>query len=51
MRKLGFARYSILVISTIGSLQLGASLVHNYYKPDLTIPQINDSVDNKKNNQ
>eukprot|EP00981_Chlorochromonas_danica_P007829 scaffold1884_cov343-Ochromonas_danica.AAC.46 len=36
----GFLRYSVVFTAALGSLMAGASVVHNIYKPDLTIPDL-----------
>jgi hypothetical protein len=35
----GFKQYGVVLVSAIGSLLAGASVVHNIYKPDVSLPK------------
>lgn len=37
-----FTRYMIQLTASVSSLLLGASIVHNIYKPDVTIPKLSN---------
>eukprot|EP00903_Cladosiphon_okamuranus_P010187 g9646.t1 len=41
-------QYGVLVVSCVGSMLAGASVVHTYFRPDLSLPDVGEGASDER---